>query len=64
MFKHEEEDTFETYTDEYADDPDDDNEDDDEDDDNYKKTRDIINKLGNSFVKLFKSEVPEGADED
>ena len=64
VFKHEEEDTFETYTDEYADDPDDDNEDDDEDDDNYKKTRDIINKLGNSFVKLFKSEVPEGADED
>lgn len=63
VFKHEEEDPFETYTDEYADDPDEDNEG-EGDDDNYEKTRNIINKLGNSFVKLFKSEVPEEEDED
>lgn len=62
VFKHEEDDPFETDTDDYEETEEE--EDTAGDDDNYEKTKNIINKIGNSFVKLFKSEVPEDDEED
>lgn len=60
VFESEEVDTFETDND----DNDSDDEEEYADDHNYEKTKTLINKIGNSFVKLFKSEVPEDDDED